>query len=74
MPLSPIEDFRQIRTLMKGIPKRERSKMKRRVKVATIEVLEQNLQNRVSARHAYRRQWHLIAAQERLLRKMHAKA
>ncbi len=67
MESSAIEEFRKVREIMRNIPKRERSNMKRRVRRHTLTALNTD---RPTAMHVYRRLWHVIAANDRAARRI----
>jgi hypothetical protein len=62
MPTPCIDDYKQLCTVLKHIPKRARAKMKRKIKV---HALETTPGNRSEVLRAYRRSWHTFAAAER---------
>ena len=70
MESSAIEEFRKVRLVMRGIPKRERSNMKRSVRQHTLQVLDPNNTGRPNAMHVYRRLRHVIAANDRAARRI----
>ena len=70
MESSAIEEFCKVRLVMRNIPKRERSNMKRRVRQHTLKALDPNNTDRPTAMRVYRRLWHVVAANERAARRI----
>ena len=70
MESSAIEEFCKVRLVMRNIPKRERSNMKRRVRKHTLQALDPNNTDRPTAMHVYRRLWHVVAANNRAARRI----
>lgn len=67
MQSSAIEEFCKVRLVMRNIPKRERSNMKRRVRQHTLKALNMD---RPTAMRVYRRLWHVVAANARAARRI----
>jgi hypothetical protein len=60
-----IEDYKQLCRILRRIPKRARARMKRKIKVFSLNTLDPTHQNRFESLRAYRRSWHEFAAKER---------
>ena len=74
MPTPTIDDYKKVCLIVQHIPKRDRGKAKRRIKIATLETIDPTNQNRSEALRTYRRSWHEFAAREREEIKVHGTA